>query len=234
MNAELFRKLAALGLSTEQIAGVLEIMDSEAEERKEKGRARWRKWKENQPTNVSKRLPTTANVSSQLARADITSKEDISKEEKKEYAAPSARVSLDGFKAQLSSILDSERIDALIALRRKKGAPLTEHAGRLLSKALLSCPNANEAADEMVLRNWTSVKPEWMEKRQSRSAPSRKPNPFDAYNELALERGWIDEPEVLPSNNGNVELLPPEHSGHPSAVVDFRGGIAGRIRSRNH
>lgn len=73
MTPELFRKLAALGLSSDQMAGVLEIMESEAEQRKEKGRARWHKWKDNQPANISKRLSTTANVNSQLAHVEDNS-----------------------------------------------------------------------------------------------------------------------------------------------------------------
>jgi hypothetical protein len=68
MTPELFRKLSALGLSNDQMAGVLEVMEAEAEGRKSKARARWHKWKASQPdTNVSQRLQTSANVSSPLA-----------------------------------------------------------------------------------------------------------------------------------------------------------------------
>jgi hypothetical protein len=92
MKPETLRKLSALGLSVEQIAGVMEIMAEDAEEGKEKARERWRRWKNKQPTNVGKRLQTDANVGKQLVRVeDSSSKEDISGEEKKEDAAPTAR-----------------------------------------------------------------------------------------------------------------------------------------------
>ncbi len=44
MNPDTFRKLAALGLSTDQIAGVLEVMAADKENSNEKARARWHKW----------------------------------------------------------------------------------------------------------------------------------------------------------------------------------------------
>lgn len=46
MTPEMFRKLAALGLSHEQMAGVLEIIEDEAEARKEKARVRVQKWRD--------------------------------------------------------------------------------------------------------------------------------------------------------------------------------------------
>lgn len=85
MTPDLFRKLAALGLTNDQMAGVLEVIEAEAEGRKSKARARWHKWKANQPdTNVSKRLQTSANVSQQLARAEeFPSKEEITEKGRK-------------------------------------------------------------------------------------------------------------------------------------------------------
>ena len=65
---------------------------------KEKARARWRKWK---AANVSKRLPTDANVSKQLVRADVRVEDKTSnleiepqKEERKETRS---RASFDSF-----------------------------------------------------------------------------------------------------------------------------------------
>lgn len=59
-EAERFRKLAALGLSTEQIAGVLELMDGDREKRRANGRERWRKWNDKRLANVSQQQPTLA------------------------------------------------------------------------------------------------------------------------------------------------------------------------------
>lgn len=159
MKADLFRQLAALGLSTEQIAGVLDIMESEAEERKEKGRARWRKWKEGQPTNVSKRLPTTANVSSQLVRVeDSSSKKVISGKKDNTPAAPTPR-------AELEKVLDSEHAAAVVEHRQRIKKPLTAYAARKLANSLSKAPDANAAADIMVEKGWQSFEVAWLENR---------------------------------------------------------------------
>ena len=95
MKPDTFRKLSALGLTNEQIAGVLEVIEEvtsplveKDEERRAKGLARWHKWKANNPTNVSKRLPTLANDSRGGARVEnnllpkkITGQEERKKEE---------------------------------------------------------------------------------------------------------------------------------------------------------
>jgi hypothetical protein len=82
---------------------------------------------------------------------------------------------LGGFKDELSTVISTDRIDAIVGQRRKKKAAVTQHAGRLLANNLRECPNPNEAADEMILRNWTSVKPEWLEPR-NQHGKSQKQN----------------------------------------------------------
>ncbi len=91
MTPDMFRKLSALGLSNEQMAGVLEIFEAEAEKRNEKARARWHKWKSNNPSNVGKRLQTIANNS--CAEEDNLQGKVISGEKEKKEASPSARPS---------------------------------------------------------------------------------------------------------------------------------------------
>jgi hypothetical protein len=101
MNSDDYRRLVAAALTPDQIAVVMEMMDRDArlhaeaaaeadEQRKAKGRQRWHKWKETNGTNVSKRLPTTANdLRGGDARVeDITSNSKIEpkKEEQKESA----------------------------------------------------------------------------------------------------------------------------------------------------
>jgi len=100
-SAERFRALAALGLSTEQIAGVLDLMDAEAkalvdadEARKAKGRERWHRWQNKREPNVSKRLQTLANDSREgIARGlDNLPTEKISgNKEGKKDTSPAAR-----------------------------------------------------------------------------------------------------------------------------------------------
>lgn len=66
MTPEQFRKLAALGLTHEQMAGVLEVFDDglrAEEERKAKGRERWHRWNDKRKANVSKHEQTLANDS---------------------------------------------------------------------------------------------------------------------------------------------------------------------------
>jgi hypothetical protein len=71
---EVIMKMATIGLSEEQAKAVADMLTAvetataaASEAGKEKARARWRNWKERQSTNVSKRLPTVANASKQLA-----------------------------------------------------------------------------------------------------------------------------------------------------------------------
>ena len=106
MSPDDFRRLAAAGLNTEQIALVMEMLASEAaavsanyealiEAGKEKSRERWRKWKSTKP-NVSKRLQTTANVSQQLAPVeDKTLTSVIEPQEKKEGKVRACRLPTD-------------------------------------------------------------------------------------------------------------------------------------------
>lgn len=232
MKPETLRKLSALGLNVEQIAGVMEIMAEDAEEGKEKARERWRRWKAKQPANVGKRLQTDANVSKQLAHVeDISSKIEITgkNEDKKEIAAK-PRGGVDEFKAELSSILDPDRIEAVVAVRRKKGATFSAHAGRLLVKALRACPNADEAADEMVLRNWTGIKPEWLESRGGHRSgapppPARVTHGVVAAYGRMVERqqnGTVAEngrgsadAERIPADDGRLRLV----AGHIRAAA---------------
>jgi hypothetical protein len=96
MSADLVRQLSALGLNLEQVAGVMDIIDAQAEIRKEKGRERWHKWKEKKDANVSQRLQTPANVSSQLTRVeDSSSKKEDNKKEKKEGRSQATRLPAD-------------------------------------------------------------------------------------------------------------------------------------------
>jgi hypothetical protein len=200
MSPEMFRKLASLGLSHEQMAGVLEVFKQDAGERlataeegKEKARERWRRWKNKQGTNVGKRLQTDTNVSKPLVRVEGSSLEEEIKEKegRKKDSAAKPRGDLDAFKSELSSILDPARIEALVAVRRKKGATFSAHAGSLLVSALNACPDPQVAADEMVLRNWTGIKPEWLESRTAPAQRSTAPPARSAHNEIldAIIRG---------------------------------------------
>lgn len=95
---------------------------------------------------------------------------------------------VEAFKSRVSAVLDGERVEALCKVRRKKGATFSDHAGKLLVDALLACPNATAAADEMILRNWTSVKPEWLSGRSvNAQAPPRQQSITDVLKQQVLE-----------------------------------------------
>src|SRR5690606_12191588 len=105
---------------------------------------------------------------------DSSSKKDITGT-KEEDSAAKPRSDLADFKAELSSILDPQRIEAIVAVRRKKGAVMTANTGQLLVKAIQRCPiPPNEVADEMALRNWTGIKPEWLEPKSQKSGQQQK------------------------------------------------------------
>lgn len=97
-----FLRLSEAGLTSKQIALVMEIMARDAkeaadkeEERKAKGRERWHRWNSKREPNVSKREQTLANDScggvtrgeDNLQTTEITGKEE------KKVASPSARPS---------------------------------------------------------------------------------------------------------------------------------------------
>jgi hypothetical protein len=183
MKSETFRKLAALGLSHEQMAGVLEAFEGEMsvrddadEDRRAKGRERWRKWKENKGSNVSKREQTLANNScGGDTRGDVKQNNLEIPNSKKEEKADKPLSDLSAFKAELSPLLSAERVTSIVDQRRKKKAPINANTGRLLAKAIQKCPDADEAVDEMILRNWTTVKPEWLSTGNQRGQPPPKP-----------------------------------------------------------
>lgn len=96
MKPDQFLKLAALGLTTDQIAGVMEIMSEGDEARREKGRARWHKWNDQRKlslANVSQQQPTTANDLREGATRveDNLQTKKISGQEEKKEVAPSSR-----------------------------------------------------------------------------------------------------------------------------------------------
>lgn len=136
-------------------------------------RARWsKKPNENNDTGDANALQTQSEGNAnQKPDTRIDSSSLRSEESAPASSRPKAKSDLDAFKAEVSTILDADRVEAICAVRRKKGAVFTAHAGRLLVAALGACPNPSSAADEMVLRNWTSVKPEWLSGRHAQAPP---------------------------------------------------------------
>ena len=76
----------------------------------------------------------------------------------------------------LSDVLDDERCKAVLEHRKSKRAKNTAYAIGLLADQLKACPDPKAAADEMILRNWTTVKPEWLERDKQRGQSPPKPS----------------------------------------------------------
>lgn len=75
------------------------------------------------------------------------------------------------FRDALAS-LGSDRLDALIKVRKAKKAPINGYAAKLLSKAADNCKlSITEAADMCIERNWLTVKPDWIAKPTARGSP---------------------------------------------------------------
>ncbi len=141
--------------------------------------ARWsKKDNENNTTNDANALQTQSagnanqKPDTRIVSSSLRSEENAGASPKQK----SAHAELEEFRSIVGTVLDADRLDAICKVRRKKGATFSAHAGRLLVSALQACPNVVAAADEMILRNWTSVKPDWLSGRQSQAqAPPAKP-----------------------------------------------------------
>lgn len=103
------------------------------------------------------------------------------------------------FVSELSDLLDAETIEAIIDHRRKKRAPITARAAKLLANELRKCADPRAAADMMILHGWQGLKAEWVENRTSskRNDPPPKPRTIgDAIRDEARRHGVLrDEPD---------------------------------------
>jgi len=237
MTPELFRKLASLGLDNDQIAGVLEIMAADAEGRKEKGRQRWRKWKDAQGANVSKRLPTTANVNSQLAGGEDSSSEIeiTNKEEKKERAAPKALSDLSAFKSDLEQDATPEQVEAFAKHRKAKNGQNSAYAAKLFRRDADSCGlSVSQAIDTAISRGWLTVKPEYLAGRQSTAPPQQRPQPAETVGSLSKRQLFRQGPsnDATDDSTGRVVQIDAgrleSSSGTPRSFA-ISGNLLGRI-----
>jgi hypothetical protein len=188
--------LIAAGVAGEVILATVKAFEDQQIDALERRRQSDRDRQTKHRNNVMSR-DVTVTVPSRV-RLEGSSKEDIKKEEKKESAARPRGLS--DFISELPSVLGSERIDALVAVRRKKGATFSTHAGKLLTRALRACPNMIEAADEMILRNWTGIKPEWLESKvqvRSGAPPPTHAERVNAVLDRIISNGKSNEPPTF-------------------------------------
>lgn len=94
---------------------------------------------------------------------------------------------LAAFKAVLAS-LDTDRIDGLIAIRRKKRAPITGYAARLFVGDIEKCKlSLTEGADICIRRNWLTIEPEWLTGANARGSPQKPMNVAQLAHSRAKE-----------------------------------------------
>lgn len=91
------------------------------------------------------------------------------------------------FRQALRPFLAEDLIGTLIQARRKKRAAINGNAGGLLVKALHRCPDPKAAAEEMALRGWVGVKPEWLESAKARAGPRGKVTAMEHFKNYASE-----------------------------------------------
>lgn len=131
-------------------------------------------------------------------------------------------------RAALEAVLDAERAGAVLDHRQRLRKPLTAHAAKLLAGKLARSADPNAAADAMVANGWQGFEPEWLESRttpqQRATAPPRKPNAFDALDEISRLKGWTDEPASIPGNHENAERLSAVGGGPSRPALDLRRG----------
>lgn len=121
----------------------------------------------------------------------------------------------------LLASLDEEHALGIIEHRRVKKVPLTVLAAKILAKQFALCPDPNAAAEEMINRGWTGFKADWLRRQ---SPPRPRNSVVDAMNDIFRERGWSNEPECIPGNNGDGERFPAKRNGQEGASVDLREG----------
>jgi hypothetical protein len=212
------RKLIEQGFSVEDALAAAEVFEETAPVRS-KGAIRTERWRNRKASqSVTRDASDVRDAPSDKEKSPTPPKEITSP-----YSPPKggSYTPVDA----LAEVLDAEHAAAVIEHRQRLRKPLTAFAAKKLAAQLARWPDPNEAADAMLANGWQGFKPEWMESRSkpAATAPPRKPNAFDAYQQIANERGW-NEPEILPGNHGNVERLPAEQRGPSGTVVDLRSG----------
>lgn len=111
-----------------------------------------------------------------------------------------AHAILDAF----AGVLDDDTAREVIDYRKRMGKryALTERSAKMLAKNLARCPDPVAAAEEMIVRGWQSIKPEWIRKRTART------------NYADAARNIYHGAESLFSDSGHVQQLPQPERRH--------------------
>lgn len=235
MNGDLLRKLTALGLTMDQVAGVVDIMDEQAEDRRSKGRDRWRKWKDRQTANVSKHEQTLAahSCGGDARGVDNLLTTEISgQKENKKDAAPKALSDLAAFKTDLEQDATPEQVDAFVKHRKTKKGQNSAYSAKLFRKDAAACGlSVSQAIDTAISRGWLTVKPEYLAARQPQQrAASPPPETVGSFSRKQLfEQRQSDATDD--SAGRVVQIDARRLEGSPSGTRTFAvsGNLLGRI-----
>lgn len=191
VSAAALRKLALLKLSSEQMAGVLDILadGAEAEEaRKTAQRERTRRHREKRDGNVTVTSQERDNLSPKKAVSPTPPLEKTTPipEPNGSSGSVTRATDLAEFKAELHD-LDAPHLDAIVKHRRSKRGQLTGLAARLFRRDAEACGlSIADAVDTCISRNWITVQPEYLNGRQrTAQAPPRERSVSDALGEMA-------------------------------------------------
>ena len=199
MSPDDFRKLVSAGLNTDQIALVMEMIEAkdkafaEAEEaRKSKGRERVAKWRAERNVTVTEQKVTVPLTRDRVAPVDDKLKHTDIPKSKNNTAKDEAE-----FRDALAS-LGSDRLNAMVQVRKAKKAPINAYSARLFTKAAANCGiSIEEAADVSIERNWLTVKPDWLQRPAVRGspAPHQPNNPRNISEASAATAAYLRELE---------------------------------------
>lgn len=227
---EVLVRMATLGLSADQARAVGEMLsavegatkaESEKviEDGREKGRARWRRWKENH-SNVSEHEQTLANADKHSRAGDTrgldkTSIQRIEPQEDKKTSRAQSDVA--AFKSALAGDVDPVTLDEFVKVRRKKRGALTGFAANLFREDALACSlTPQQAARECVRSSWITVKPEYFASRQ-RAGPSldRPKTPASVAADILrkMELSDADTPAKIEGRGAPVISIPFQRFG---------------------
>lgn len=122
-----------------------------------------------------------------------------------------------------------EAVKAFIAARKRADLD-TIMAGvrRYASERAGEDPRHTKHAQGWLNNDRWADEPLPMLPRAATSPPSRRQNAFDAYEQIAREKGWTNEPAVIPSAYGDDERSERYVGGHSGPVIELRAGSRGR------
>lgn len=187
VSAETLRLLMDAGVEGADLLRIVESIDKTPKERSAnaerqarfRARQRDKTVTDNVTNNVTESVTPRVHVEDNLQTKDSTglARKKTAREDQAE------------FESELSSLLDADRVQALVDVRKKKGGKVNGHAARLLVAKIRGCGvTPVEAADTMVLRNWISIEADWLRRNttQSPTAPHDRP-PRNAGEAARLE-----------------------------------------------